>query len=162
MWTEPDAHGFATRLTLLAELLAEPMSPTRLAGYRAALDDLPVEDVYGALGQAAKECRFFPRPVELREFAHAAQQARDRVIEESFRLAAHERAAQQLETRQDDLAERERTFAERLQREREAWEQGQPARDAAFAAFQAAMREVLKLKTMPSRGQSGHRKGAAA
>ena len=72
MWTDADARGFATRLAALAEVFAEPLTPVRVAGYRAALDDLAPTEVFAAIGTAAKGCRFFPKPVELREFVGEA------------------------------------------------------------------------------------------
>ena len=77
MWTEAEAFEVAKRLTLLAEVLGEPISPVRLAGYRAALDDLPVVDLVAALNDCANTCKFFPKPVEIRLRVGAIQDARE-------------------------------------------------------------------------------------
>ena len=97
--TNTDAEVFITRLALLAEVLAEPMTPTRLVGYRAALNDLVFDDVVAALNDCAKTCVFFPKPAEIRERVKVARQLRQereralwlrmRDAEADARLAAH-------------------------------------------------------------------------
>ncbi len=66
-WTETEKDQFFKALSLLAETMGEPLSPVRLAGYCAALEDAPFEAVTLGLGEAMKTCRFFPKPVEIRE-----------------------------------------------------------------------------------------------
>lgn len=75
--TDEQAVEFLSRLTLLAEVLAEPMTPTRLAGYRAAVDDLDPSDLAAALNDCARMCRFFPKPVEIRVRVGAIVDARE-------------------------------------------------------------------------------------
>lgn len=55
-------------LAALAEVLGVEMSPERLIGYVAALDDLSDEQIALACNRASRECQFFPRPAELRHF----------------------------------------------------------------------------------------------
>lgn len=64
-----DNGEFARRLTALGEVFDVKLSPARQALYFEALRDLPFAAVAGAMNQAVKGCKFFPRPVELREFA---------------------------------------------------------------------------------------------
>lgn len=74
--TDANAGHFAARLTLLAEVFNEPMTPTRIAGYRAALNDLVFDDLAAALNDCAKTCTFFPKPAEIRERVKVARQLR--------------------------------------------------------------------------------------
>ena len=60
---------FAVRLASLAEVYGANLTPALLTEYFAALSDLPLEAVIIGMGNAAKTCRFFPRPVEIRELA---------------------------------------------------------------------------------------------
>lgn len=66
--TDLDRPRFAAALTGLAEILDAALSPTRFEGYFVALEDLSLESVEAAIARAVRECRFFPKPVELREF----------------------------------------------------------------------------------------------
>lgn len=52
----------------LAELLGAEVSPERLVGYVAALDDLSEAQIALACQRAARESQFFPRPAELRHY----------------------------------------------------------------------------------------------
>jgi hypothetical protein len=74
--TDADAVVLSARLTLLAEVLDAPMSPTRIAGYRALLNDLAFEDIEAALNALGKTCVFFPKPAEIRERVQVARQLR--------------------------------------------------------------------------------------
>lgn len=65
--TPDDRIAFAQGLFLLGETFNEPVSEVRAEGYFLALRDVPVADVLEAIQRAITECRFFPRPVELRE-----------------------------------------------------------------------------------------------
>lgn len=62
------AEEFGRRLVALAEVFDVKLSPQRQALYFDALRDLPYESCVTALHAAVKVCKFFPRPVELREF----------------------------------------------------------------------------------------------
>jgi hypothetical protein len=88
------------RLNLLAEVLAESLTPTRIAGYRAALDDLALADLVVALNECAKHCTFFPKPAEIRARAeaHAAATRRRHILDHPtvphyLRLEAGDRPA---------------------------------------------------------------------
>lgn len=61
-----DNGEFRQRLVTLAELFDLKLAATRQALYFEALRDLPFEKVAQALNQAARVCKFFPKPAELR------------------------------------------------------------------------------------------------
>jgi hypothetical protein len=67
--TAGDHPAFAELLALLGETFQEPISEARCAAYFDALRDLPLAAVQAAVREALRDCRFFPRPVELRERA---------------------------------------------------------------------------------------------
>ena len=59
-------------------MMGEPMTATRLTAYAAVLEKTPFGAVVIGLEKAAEECRYFPKPVEVRdlgicsrEWAHA-------------------------------------------------------------------------------------------
>jgi hypothetical protein len=80
-------------LTGLAEILDAPLTPGRIAGYLLALDDLEADDLVQAVGQAARECQFFPKPVELRDFARALARRRAVTVSEALKDAERNAAA---------------------------------------------------------------------
>jgi hypothetical protein len=65
--TRADFKPFTEEFALLAEVFNEPLSATRIQTYFMALDDLPLEQIVGAMRTAHGQLRFFPKPVELRE-----------------------------------------------------------------------------------------------
>lgn len=65
--TEEDRIRFAEAVYALGEVFNEPISAVRVEGYFDALRDLEIDDVNRAVRRALKDCRFFPKPVELRE-----------------------------------------------------------------------------------------------
>ena len=67
--TRHDAPAFSTLLSGLAETFDAPLTATRTELYFRALEDLPLVTIQTAAGRAIRECRFFPKPVELRELA---------------------------------------------------------------------------------------------
>lgn len=67
--TTDDNTEFRNRLVALAELFDAKIAATRQALYFEALRDLPFEQVVQALTQAARACKFFPKPAELRSLA---------------------------------------------------------------------------------------------
>ena len=67
--TAADRPAFAQLLALLGETFHEPISEARVAGYWLALEDVPLPALQAAVREALRGCRFFPRPVELRERA---------------------------------------------------------------------------------------------
>lgn len=88
--TNDDSAVFVARLTSLAELLGEPMTPTRLAGYVGACDDLDLADLAAALNDCARTCKFFPKPAEIRERVAEAEHERTRLamdLERAERMA---------------------------------------------------------------------------
>src|SRR5262245_36801481 len=62
-----DEARFLTELTVLAETFGETLTPPRIEGYARALADLGIEEIAEAISLAARSCRFFPKPAELRE-----------------------------------------------------------------------------------------------
>ena len=64
-----DNTEFRQRLVLLAEVFDVKLSPQRQALYFEALRDVPFEDVIHGLNQAVRQCKFLPRPAEIRTLA---------------------------------------------------------------------------------------------
>jgi hypothetical protein len=69
--TEDDRSRFAELMTMLAAAFREPLEGPRVAAYWAALDDLSIDAIEYAVDRTLRTCRFFPRPVELRDAAGA-------------------------------------------------------------------------------------------
>lgn len=69
--TNGDGSRFSELLALLSETFHEPVSEARATAYWLALEDLPLGDVEASVAEALRECRFFPRPAELRALAGA-------------------------------------------------------------------------------------------
>jgi hypothetical protein len=67
-----DRATFAQSLGLLAETLGAELSEFGMEGYWFALSDLTLDQLRLAVQMALKTCRFFPKPVELREYASGA------------------------------------------------------------------------------------------
>jgi hypothetical protein len=67
--TAVDHPAFAELLALLGETFQEPITEARMAGYWVALEDIPLPVLQAAVQEALRSCRYFPRPVELRERA---------------------------------------------------------------------------------------------
>lgn len=66
--TRADAPAFSTLLAGLAETFDVTLTATRTELYFRALEDLPLEAVQEAAGKALRQCRFFPKPAELRDY----------------------------------------------------------------------------------------------
>ena len=64
-----DRESFAVLLGGLAEIFGESVSEVRAEGYFAALEDLSLASVRGAVETAVRTARTFPKPADLREFA---------------------------------------------------------------------------------------------
>lgn len=64
---ENDWDTFAKAMTVLAESLGGDLSAGSMQAYFRALDDLPIEQVEYGMSECLKSCRFFPKPVEIRE-----------------------------------------------------------------------------------------------
>lgn len=65
--TDADRVQFGTDFFILCETFGEPTSELRTEGYFTALSDFDLPHVKGAMNHAIRLCRFFPKPVELRE-----------------------------------------------------------------------------------------------
>ncbi|HWO72170.1 MAG TPA: hypothetical protein VNN21_01280 [Dehalococcoidia bacterium] len=65
--TAPDYEAFVERLVITAEVFGEPLSPLKAGAYFQALSDLDLKAVTTALARCERNCRFFPKPVEVRE-----------------------------------------------------------------------------------------------
>lgn len=75
-WSEQDRADFAARMTMLAETLGETVTTGRLMGYVVALEGIDAECVLCGVEEAMRECKFFPKPVELRDLAQASKKWR--------------------------------------------------------------------------------------
>lgn len=64
-----DEHGFAQLLAALATVFDKELGEELVGVYFKALEDMPLEDLATATKRAIRECKFFPRPAELRELA---------------------------------------------------------------------------------------------
>lgn len=64
-----DSTEFANRLAALGEVFDVKLSGARQALYFEALRDLDFSLLAEAMNDAVRMCRFFPKPVELRELA---------------------------------------------------------------------------------------------
>lgn len=73
--TAHDAAPFAEAMHVLGETFNEPMSPIRSEAYFDALSDLSIAQVQTAVRLALRACKFFPKPVELRELLAGAPDA---------------------------------------------------------------------------------------
>lgn len=65
--TEADRPAFARALFVLGETFNESISDLRAEGYFDALRDFELEQATAAMREALRTCKFFPKPVELRE-----------------------------------------------------------------------------------------------
>lgn len=75
--TKQDAPHFFKRLALLAELFdVKNFSEGKSELYFNALEDMEWDDIEYALSEAAKRCKFMPRPVELREIVRGDDDTR--------------------------------------------------------------------------------------
>ena len=63
--TPQEQVEFGARLAVLAEVYAEPMSPTRLEAYTQLLANESIDDLVPALEACAKICTFFPKPIDI-------------------------------------------------------------------------------------------------
>jgi hypothetical protein len=89
--TDMDRVDFAEAMLILCETFGEPISDLRTEGYFSALSDLPLPSVRAGMNQAMRGCKFFPRPVELRELIEgraedAAEAAWGAVLKEIRRV----------------------------------------------------------------------------
>jgi hypothetical protein len=78
-------------LTALAEVFDKKASELMINAYLAALADVPADQVIMACSRAVKECRWLPKPVELRELSgELAPQNRATIAWEAFARAARD------------------------------------------------------------------------
>jgi hypothetical protein len=82
--TPDEQTRLVNALNGLAEILDTPLTAGRIAGYLLALDDLDVDDLVGAIGQSARNDKFFPKPCDLRSGAEATQRRRAWVIRDAM------------------------------------------------------------------------------
>lgn len=76
MIAQPDRRQvFARGLAVLSETFNEPLSELRAEAYLVALEDLSADEFEQAVRAALRACRFFPRPVELRELVRGSATA---------------------------------------------------------------------------------------
>lgn len=71
--TPADRKAFAPALFIVAETLGAKVSDVALEGYWDALQDLSLAAFQVACKRALRECKFMPRPAELRELAAPAK-----------------------------------------------------------------------------------------
>src|SRR5262249_36682570 len=74
--TKEDAIRFAKAFGLLAEAFGEGISSTRTKVYFRALGDLDIAQVERAIDMVVRDCKFFPKPAELREMIEGSQDDR--------------------------------------------------------------------------------------
>lgn len=89
--TALDKPAFAEAMLTLSETFNEPLSDVKIEAYFSALSDHDIAAVLGACRLALRASKFFPRPVELREFItgsaeDAAEQAWGAVLREIRRV----------------------------------------------------------------------------
>lgn len=65
--TNQDREAFGRMMFALGDTFNEPVSEIRAEAYFEALKRFDIGDVLAAGRRALEECRYFPRPVELRE-----------------------------------------------------------------------------------------------
>lgn len=65
--TNHDRQAFGAAMFALGDTFNEPVTDIRIEAYFDALSDLEAPQVLVAAKRAIAECRYFPRPVELRE-----------------------------------------------------------------------------------------------
>lgn len=65
--TEVDRPAFAEALFALGETFNEPVTEIRAEAYFDALGEFDVQSVTKAIRLALRQCRFMPRPADLRE-----------------------------------------------------------------------------------------------
>jgi len=93
--TNRDRGRFGELMALLGEVFNEPVSAARVAGYWVALDDFHLPALEGGVLTVLRECRFFPRPAEIRQAARRVDClvcARDRAARRTWEAlgdAAH-------------------------------------------------------------------------
>lgn len=65
--TNADREAFGRMMFALGDTFNEPVTDIRIEAYFDALSSFPIAEVLTAGRLAIAECRYFPRPVELRE-----------------------------------------------------------------------------------------------
>lgn len=67
--TTDDFDAFSAQIVVLGELFEKSLSASQQLLYFEAVRDLELDVVSRAITEAARECKFFPKPVELRTLA---------------------------------------------------------------------------------------------
>lgn len=75
--TDADVKGFHRVLTKLAAVYGTKVEPDMVDGYFQALKHFSLEVVERACQSAVDDCQFFPKPVELRGYAHEPERFDD-------------------------------------------------------------------------------------
>ena len=85
---ERDREAFAAQITYLAEAFAERITPVRIAAYFMALRSYEIEYIRGAVEECIKDCKYFPKPVEIQERCSVLRGAMRRALAaEEYRRA---------------------------------------------------------------------------
>lgn len=74
MQRETDFDEFSKLFEQLADIIGNDDTAKKRAGYFAALEELPMDSVRQAFQLALRQCKFFPKPVELRELVSGTRQ----------------------------------------------------------------------------------------
>lgn len=77
---DQDKAGFAVAIGALFASFGQDATQATLQGYWLGLSDLTIEQVETAVAKSIRECKFVPRPVELRELIGAHQSDDDTAI----------------------------------------------------------------------------------
>lgn len=72
--TDDDRNGFMGRMAALCEIHGKAATELLLDTYWASLRDLSMTDFARAVDRAIGECKYFPKPSELRDFAGRGDQ----------------------------------------------------------------------------------------
>lgn len=67
--TDAEEKRFTTLIRALVESFGAKYTDGMLMGYRLGLDGIPLEDIERGVQRALKECKFMPKPVELRDMS---------------------------------------------------------------------------------------------
>ena len=93
--TPEQAPEFLARLMALGELFNAKLSEAAQTLYFDALSDLDIDDVVCGMTDAAKSCKFMPKPIEIRELATSsvdddAEESWEALKSNSRRLGAYD------------------------------------------------------------------------
>lgn len=96
---ESDRHRFMTAFGTLCEIFGKEPTQIFIEGYFRALSGFEIADVERAIGRAIGECKFFPKPVELKDFVTGgAGGLEDKALFEATRVLKAIKSIGDLET----------------------------------------------------------------